>query len=43
MAPVFNPINYDIPLTNRGITIRASSITCLVFAHTRCCAKKMSN
>ncbi|GME22950.1 hypothetical protein GTA08_BOTSDO08866 [Neofusicoccum parvum] len=32
MAPALNPIDYYIPVVNRGITIRASSITCMLVA-----------
>ncbi|EKG15959.1 hypothetical protein MPH_06925 [Macrophomina phaseolina MS6] len=32
MAPAMNPIDYYIPVVNRGITIRASSIVCMLVA-----------
>lgn len=32
MAPAMNPIDYYIPVVNRGVTIRASSITCMLVA-----------
>ncbi|KAF4545160.1 Integral membrane protein [Lasiodiplodia theobromae] len=38
MAPALNPIDYYVPVVNRGITIRASSLTCMLVSWVACWA-----